>query len=313
MAEPTKDKENENETSLFAGLGGLDDMGGFGSIFRFVSQALSSLFSGNFLGGLFGDGNALGKLFGGLFGDQDDDPAQNSEKTARFGARSTPGLLQRGRTAVTSAVTQGWDSLLDFIGLHESNGDYNVAFGGKQVDFTHMSIRSVLAWQKSYVDAGSPSSAVGKFQIIQDTLRDSAHEMNLTGDELFDAEMQTRVAMHLLRKRGLGQFERGEMSLREFGRRISQEWASMPKDKSGESYYAKDGLNKASAKPEELRGVLTQARIEQRSATDQPGASLERTPSLTGLFRNILAPSPATAAPLPQPRTPLSAPIPSLQ
>lgn len=135
--------------------------------------------------------------------------------------------------------------LLELIGQHESGGNYNVAYGGRSVDFTNMSINEVMEWQRDYVNSGSPSSAAGKYQIINKTLKGLVNEMDLTGEEKFDAGMQDRMAVHLMERRGLSEYLSGEMSEEKFMLNLSKEWASLPKDASGWSYYAGDGLNKA--------------------------------------------------------------------
>lgn len=62
------------------------------------------------------------------------------------------------------------------------------------------------------------------------------------------------------------QYEAGEMSEEQFTRiedrfmeSISKEWASMPKDESGRSYYAGDGLNKALTTPDAMRMAMRES------------------------------------------------------
>jgi muramidase (phage lysozyme) len=160
--------------------------------------------------------------------------------------------------------------LMELVGDKESNGDYNVAYGGTKDNFTNMTIDEVLQWQDDYVDAGSRSSAIGKYQIIRKTLRDLKKKMKLTGDEVFSPEMQDAMFVELLRKRGYDKWTEGKLSDDEFGNNLAKEWASFPvltdmkgskrKVKAGETYYAGDGLNKALISPEEVRGALVSYR-----------------------------------------------------
>lgn len=159
--------------------------------------------------------------------------------------------------------------ILDMIGQKESRGDYNLAYGNKKVNFTGMTIDEVLDWQKQYVKAGSPSSAAGKYQIIQGTLAGLKREMKLSGDELFDEKMQDKLAMRLMEKRGYNQFVNGQMSEGRFMTNLSKEWASLPKDMSGRGFYDGDGLNKALVSGEKVRATLVAARNMENSTTDE--------------------------------------------
>lgn len=150
--------------------------------------------------------------------------------------------------------------LLDLISRHESGGDYNVVYGGKHVDLTNMTINQVLDWQKNYVRSGSPSSAAGRYQFLSTTLEGLKKEMHLTGNEKFDESMQDRLATRLLERRGLNDFMSGKISQDQFMKNLSMEWASLPKDDSGRSYYAGDGLNKALTSPRVVQTLLAEVK-----------------------------------------------------
>ena len=223
--------------------GEVSGMSGFAGIIEAILKIFSSFIGGTGLGDFFKKSSISDR--------STSSPARAG--TTPHPSTQAPTLFERGR----ESVSRTWNSLLDMIGHHESRGNHNVAYGGRQGNFTNMTLNEVLAWQKDYVKNGSGSSAVGKYQIIQGTLRGLMSEMNLTGQEKFDPAMQDRMAIHLLQRRGLGQFERGHMSETEFMRRLSQEWASLPKDDAGKSYYAGDKIgNKAHATPQEVRSTL---------------------------------------------------------
>lgn len=157
--------------------------------------------------------------------------------------------------------------LMDIVGAKESNNDYNIAYRGTRNNFTDMTIDEVLDWQKKFVNAGSPSSAVGRFQIIRKTLKDLKKKMKLSGDELFSPEMQDAMFVQLLKRRKYDKWVDGEISDEEFGNNIAKEWASFPvltdmkgskrNVKVGESYYAADGLNKALISPADVHKALS--------------------------------------------------------
>ncbi|MGQ0526961.1 MAG: hypothetical protein ACT4OY_02850 [Alphaproteobacteria bacterium] len=135
--------------------------------------------------------------------------------------------------------------LLDMIAKHESGGNYNIVYGGGMRNLTTSTINDVLKIQDGLA-ASKGSSAAGKYQIMRYTMRGLIKEMGLTGDELFDEKMQDRMAVHLLNRRGYQKFLNNEISVGQFVKNLSMEWASLPKDASGKSYYAGDKMgNKA--------------------------------------------------------------------
>ena len=150
--------------------------------------------------------------------------------------------------------------LLDFIGEHESEGAarrlkisaYDVVWGGiaakhRPAKLSAMTIAEVLAWQDS-IDAMYRSEAAGRYQIMEDTLRSLYREAGMTGADLFDRAGQDRLAVALLKRRGLDMFLDGRLSAEAFANNLAREWASLPMvsgPKRGRSYYDGDGLNKA--------------------------------------------------------------------
>lgn len=166
-------------------------------------------------------------------------------------------------------------TLLDFIALHESEGAvkkqavpsaYDVVWGGIQPAdrpqamlgkrLTELTVREALDWAES-IDPKYQSEAMGRYQIVEDTLRGLCAKHRIPSGALFDAALQDQLATHLLVGRGLGAYLRDEISTQVFGDRIAREWASMPVlgpqqghtrfVQRGQSYYSGDGLNTASA------------------------------------------------------------------
>ncbi|UIY29185.1 D-Ala-D-Ala carboxypeptidase family metallohydrolase [Neorhizobium galegae] len=80
------------------------------------------------------------------------------------------------------------------------------------------------------------SSALGRYQIVQKTLRGLKAEMGLTDDMPFTKELQDRMAIQLLERRGLSKWQSGQMSDDQFMESLSKEWASLP-SRTGSSYY----------------------------------------------------------------------------
>lgn len=152
--------------------------------------------------------------------------------------------------------------LLDLIAKAESNGNYNAYFGNStntSIRFTSMSIAEVMNWQRQYIADGSPSSAVGRYQIIDSTLAGLVKEMGIDPKQKFDERTQDRMAIILLERRGAEAYLKNELSETEFAASLAKEWAGLPKmtgENPEESYYASDGLNKSRVKPDLVLGAI---------------------------------------------------------
>ncbi|ODR92458.1 hypothetical protein [Sinorhizobium alkalisoli] len=184
-------------------------------------------------------------------------------------------------------VPSGAAMLLDFVREMEvgrsDRASYDVIYGNNQDKLprpiTSMTLDEVAAAQPGW-SRRFGSSAAGGYQFMRNTLdaprtlRDIEGEMGLTGKERFTPELQDRMAYHLLKRRGYKDFAAGRMMPAEFGRRLAQEWASLPvlaetrgakgKVRRGQSYYAGDGLNKALVRPERVEAVLQRVRAAAR-------------------------------------------------
>ena len=152
--------------------------------------------------------------------------------------------------------------LLDLIAQAESRGNYNAYFGNAsntEVKFTEMSVAEVLDWQKAFVAQGNPSSAAGRYQIINTTLAGLVQELDLQGSEMFDEAMQDRLALALLERRGVVAYINGRIDAKQFAAELAKEWAGLPRilgDAPEKSYYAGDGLNTALVGADEVLRVV---------------------------------------------------------
>lgn len=148
--------------------------------------------------------------------------------------------------------------LLGLIGKVESNNNYNAHFGNSQnnqIKFTEMSVSEVLDWQKNFVAGGSPSSAVGRYQIINGTLEGLANQLGIEENQKFDEQTQDAMAIALLERRGSVEYVNQELTKESFAANLAKEWAALPKvvgDNPEQSYYAGDGLNKSLVEPKQV-------------------------------------------------------------
>ncbi len=151
--------------------------------------------------------------------------------------------------------------MLELITSKESGRDYNrlCGAGHQRADLTSMSIDKVLEFQRDRINNGG-QSASGKYQIIRETLIGLKKNMGLSGKELFDPEMQDRMAEHLLNEKGYQEFLAGKISPEQMMLNASKIWAAAPKDMGGESYYKGVGNNKAHIAPEAMLLALHKTR-----------------------------------------------------
>lgn len=155
-----------------------------------------------------------------------------------------------------------YQPLLQLIASAESNGNYNAYYGNvsnSEITFTNMTIQQVLDWQHAHVQQGNPSSAVGRYQIINTTLSSLVHTLNLSMDQKFDSVTQDRLAIALIERRGAKAYANREMSREEFAANLAKEWAALPKtigDNPDASYYSGDGLNQSRVQVAELLGAI---------------------------------------------------------
>lgn len=153
--------------------------------------------------------------------------------------------------------------LLDLIAQVESDGNYNAYFGNarnRTIKFTDMPIADVLDWQKNHVANGSPSSAVGRYQIINTTLESLVRELKIDPNyQRFDQQTQDVLAGALLERRGVHRYVNQELTKEEFAASLAKEWAALPKvvgKNPYDSYYAGDGLNKSRVKPDAVLDAI---------------------------------------------------------
>lgn len=77
------------------------------------------------------------------------------------------------------------------------------------------------------------STPVGRYQIRRATLLGLKSRLNLSDRELFDQQMQDRLAVELLRIRGLDDYMGGKISASTFQRNLASEWASVAEPDTG--------------------------------------------------------------------------------
>lgn len=205
-------------------------------------------------------------------------------------------------------VPPGAALLLDFIGGIEAPQGYDTIYGNNQRKLakpvTSMTLAEIQAAQAGWTKAYG-SSATGRYQFMKATLAGLITEIRLPTSQKLDANLQDRLGYHLLKRRGYEQFMASGISRAEFGKRLAQEWASLPvlaaaqgqkrKVERGQSYYAGDGLNKALVSPDAVEAVLDRVKAAGNGAAlsaQRPLAPTAPTPAndnATGFWARLWA------------------------
>lgn len=176
-----------------------------------------------------------------------------------------------GAAAATAGAAKTGSSLADVIAKGESKGNYNIFNQGAghkyktgQQDFSGMTVDEVLAKQNLGSKDPNKLFAVGKYQIIPDTLAAAKKEMGLTGKEKFTPEMQDKIFSDYLagsKRKDISKFIKTGEGLEKAALSGAQEWASIGVGSKGDkSYYAGDGINKAHLSSGDFKGSLEGAR-----------------------------------------------------
>ena len=167
--------------------------------------------------------------------------------------------------------------LLDLIGRAEGAGYDTIVEFVRISDYpsrpiTQLTISELLAWQES-IDGKYNSEAVGRYQIMEDTLRGfdnnrssssgglSLYERaGLTLNSLFSPANQDLMAIELLKYRGLNRFLTGSLTDGQFADNLSYEWASLPVTigpRAGQGRYTGQG---GKIKIQEVLDALTKVK-----------------------------------------------------
>jgi muramidase (phage lysozyme) len=160
--------------------------------------------------------------------------------------------------AQAEAPKSGYDGI---FGNNDRTQEFYQLTGGRRL--TELSVSEVMSLQPKFVAlnrarGGRPreGGAVGRYQIVTNTLRGLVSEMGLTGNEPFSPALQDQMAVHLLKRRGLDEFKSGKISATQFQNNLSLEWAGLP-NVSGVSSYQGVGSNKATISSSSIQGAIT--------------------------------------------------------
>ena len=190
-----------------------------------------------------------------ILGDPKGDPEEIARRRRERRSEVLPG-------AATDQTVAEMEPILR-VAREDSGHNYNaLTYGGQQreANLTNMTLDQIDRFQASMPRRGHASTALGGYQFIRPTLRGARDALGLPGDTKFTPEVQDKLASYLVKQRGYDDFKSGRMDENKFARNLSQEWAILPKDASGRSFYEGVNRNAAGVDWGSFKNALSQAR-----------------------------------------------------
>jgi hypothetical protein len=202
--------------------------------------------------------------------------------------RHSDQTVQALGTVPRSVGSGGTTPLLDFIASGE--GDYNSSnrgtIGSRIIGSTNDTIRNnrpltnmTVGQIRELQSIKNPNNtnrlfAVGRYQVIPDTLQEAVKDLNIPDDAVFNQETQDRIGMWLINEKrpAVGAFLSGaDIPVDEAMMSLAKEFASVPvpydtvdtrgrRVRAGQSFYHHFGGNRAGHSVEETRNILRQGR-----------------------------------------------------
>ena len=196
--------------------------------------------SGGFIGGSYRNPS-----FGGSGGYISADDLIAGEMLGTGAGSSTGSATE---TLSSSYTQNALTPLLDLLGRAEGAGYDTIVGFVRRSDYpakpiTSMTVDEILAWQDS-IDGKYNSEAAGRYQVMEDTLRGLKVQGVVNGTDLFNSATQDKIAIALLKIRGLNRFLNGTITSEQFGDNLSYEWASLPVmigPRAGQGRYSGQG------------------------------------------------------------------------
>jgi conjugal transfer mating pair stabilization protein TraG len=146
--------------------------------------------------------------------------------------------------------------------MPESRGNYNAWYGNAAqdgLDLAGLTVDQVRALQTDLVRSNG-GSAIGRYQLLDETLDRLIDRMGLTGNERFTPALQDQMALLLARDAGMDSWLGGRISDERFARNLAEIWAGLPHDSSNESHYAGIQGNQATVDWNTVVGTLRDIR-----------------------------------------------------
>jgi len=183
--------------------------------------------------------------------------------------------------ALKKGYKSGYDVTLGYGKFDPEGFDKNIT------DMTLDELRLFQDGMLNHPENKLNSSAVGKYQIVGKTLDELKKKLNLSGNLKFTPELQDKLAVVLLKRRGLDDYLKNPSNLENFQNNLSKEWASIYNTEKEGSYYGGQNVGTSN---EEIKQSLEELQKNKDRESKQLGsgatAGTERS-SLDDLMRSL--------------------------
>ncbi len=221
-----------------------------------VEEAMTALFEKSGINAIKNEGSLYYRLNKALMGSEMMGKApDSSERAGRYNKAINPPNpeLQGFDLDKTGSGKLSSGSLLkDTIAKAEGGKSYNTRYGGADnIELSHFNVSQVMDYQDIWKKQ-TGSSAAGKYQVNQETLKELIGKGIIKPDEQFTPALQEKIADYLIAEARSGSKDKAG-----FAKRLAGRWAGLPKGPSGQSAYEGDAAgNSATISWEDFNGAL---------------------------------------------------------
>jgi len=161
-----------------------------------------------------------------------------------LGAQAAGTVTGESSPEDTSSLPEPLTKIRDSIAVGEGTAGpegYKTILGNAQdqfnIDITTKTVDELIEFSRiggpfaefSKRQVGRVATPMGKYQIVGTTLKELKKKEGLSGQEIFDENLQDRLFVSLLEKRGLREFQRGFIDKATFVKRLQNEWEGLKK------------------------------------------------------------------------------------
>lgn len=172
-------------------------------------------------------------------------------------------LIQRGESGSKSYDNYNRGTYLD------GNGRERIRGADRAIDFSTMTVGEVMDLQALPRGDTNRLFAVGRYQVIPDTMRGAVATLGISRDEPFSDALQDRIFSDYLitnKRSAIAGYITGDpgVGLADAQLALAKEWASIANPATGRGYYG--GANHASISAQETADALNAMRQDYRQA-----------------------------------------------
>ena len=237
--------------------------------------------------------------------------------TTATGSSSKGGIVDNATKALLEQISKGEGTSDTDAQRKGFANSYDLplgagAFGRPDKPISSMTLGELKEYQKVLLKNSGKlnSSAVGKYQIVGTTIREMQKRLKLGDDVVFSSDVQDKMAVELLKGRGLNKYLSGNMSARDFQANLYHEWASIAHPDTGKAKQHTGTKNeqiqpllnalrggKGEAKPSNDAGINYVSTTAQQNASRSDSGAIKPVGYSPGSPSSTNAPSPVIAAP----------------